>query len=72
MNDTQNLRLQIAEVGEQILGENLLGMQVGNEPDLYAGCVVYFAALRISEVDADNGAQTSAPGSGLFTVRLRN
>ena len=35
MNDTKNLRLQIAEVGEAILGENLLGLQVGNEPDLY-------------------------------------
>lgn len=39
MNDTTNLRLQIAEVGETILGENLIGFQVGNEPDLYARCV---------------------------------
>ncbi|KZP04193.1 glycoside hydrolase family 79 protein [Athelia psychrophila] len=37
MNDTSNLRLQIAEYGEQILGDNLLGLQVGNEPDLYGG-----------------------------------
>lgn len=35
MNDTSNLRLQIAEVGEAILGDNLLGFQLGNEPDLY-------------------------------------
>jgi len=35
MNDTSHLRLQIAEVGEAILGDNLLGLQVGNEPDLY-------------------------------------
>ncbi|KZP33173.1 glycoside hydrolase family 79 protein [Athelia psychrophila] len=35
MNDTKNLRLQIAEVGETILGDNLMGLQVGNEPDLY-------------------------------------
>ncbi|KDQ55999.1 glycoside hydrolase family 79 protein [Jaapia argillacea MUCL 33604] len=35
-NDTTNLRLEIAESGEQILGGNLLGLQVGNEPDLYA------------------------------------
>lgn len=35
MNDTNNLRLQIAQAGEQILGDNLLGLQVGNEPDLY-------------------------------------
>ena len=35
-NDTANLRLQIAEVGEAVLGKNLIGLQVGNEPDLYA------------------------------------
>lgn len=35
MNDTTHLRLQIAEIGEAILGDNLLGFQVGNEPDLY-------------------------------------
>ncbi|KAH9850236.1 hypothetical protein C2E23DRAFT_896579 [Lenzites betulinus] len=33
-NDT-NWRLQIAEFGEEILGDNLLGFQAGNEPDLY-------------------------------------
>lgn len=38
-NDTANLRLQIAEVGEAVLGDNLLGLQAGNEPDLYAACV---------------------------------
>lgn len=36
MNDTSNLRLQIAEVAESVLGDNLLGLQLGNEPDLYA------------------------------------
>ncbi|OJA16747.1 hypothetical protein AZE42_09611, partial [Rhizopogon vesiculosus] len=35
-NDTNNLRLGIAEVGEAVLSSNLLGFQVGNEPDLYA------------------------------------
>jgi hypothetical protein len=35
-NDTSNLRLGIAEVGEAILGDNILGFQLGNEPDLYA------------------------------------
>ncbi|KAI0087558.1 hypothetical protein BDY19DRAFT_994874 [Irpex rosettiformis] len=34
-NDTSNLRLGIAEAGEAILGDNLLGFQLGNEPDLY-------------------------------------
>ncbi|KAF8141081.1 hypothetical protein K438DRAFT_2030235 [Mycena galopus ATCC 62051] len=33
LNDTQNLRLKIAEVAEQVLGDKLLGLQVGNEPD---------------------------------------
>ncbi|KAH9927381.1 glycoside hydrolase family 79 protein, partial [Amylocystis lapponica] len=36
MNDTTNLRLAVAEYGERILGNNLLGLQIGNEPDLYA------------------------------------
>ncbi|KAF9054026.1 glycoside hydrolase family 79 protein [Panaeolus papilionaceus] len=35
-NDTENLRLGIAEKGQQILGDYLIGLQVGNEPDLYA------------------------------------
>ncbi|KAF8837650.1 hypothetical protein BDN67DRAFT_1071283 [Paxillus ammoniavirescens] len=37
-NDTSNLRLGIAEVGEAVLSPPgyLLGFQVGNEPDLYA------------------------------------
>ena len=36
LNDTSDLRLEIAEYGQRILGDNLLGLQVGNEPDLYA------------------------------------
>ncbi|KIM41887.1 glycoside hydrolase family 79 protein [Hebeloma cylindrosporum] len=35
-NDTSNFRLGIAEQGQQILGDYLIGLQVGNEPDLYA------------------------------------
>ncbi|KAG6331398.1 hypothetical protein ID866_7691 [Astraeus odoratus] len=34
--DTQPFDLSIAEVGESILGDYLLGLQAGNEPDLYA------------------------------------
>ena len=34
-NDT-NWRLQIVETGQAILGDFLIGMQAGNEPDLYA------------------------------------
>ena len=41
MNDTSNLRLQIAELGEAILGSNLIGFQLGNEPDLYQTSVVF-------------------------------
>ncbi|KAI0772366.1 glycoside hydrolase family 79 protein [Trametes elegans] len=35
-NDTSNWRLQVAELSETILGDNLLGLQASNEPDLYA------------------------------------
>lgn len=35
MNDTNHPRLEIAEYGQRILGSNLLGLQIGNEPDLY-------------------------------------
>ena len=41
-NDTVNWRLEIAEKGQQILGENLLGLQAGNEPDFYATFVSIF------------------------------
>ncbi len=34
-NDTTNWRFQIAELGESILGDRLLGFQAANEPDLY-------------------------------------
>jgi hypothetical protein len=34
-NDSVNWRLSIAEYGQQILGDNLLGLQAGNEPDFY-------------------------------------
>lgn len=35
-NDTSNFRLEIVEQGHIILGDYLIGLQVGNEPDLYA------------------------------------
>jgi len=34
-NDPVNWRLQIAENAQEILGDNLLGLQAGNEPDFY-------------------------------------
>ena len=44
-NDTANLRLQIAEVADAILGDNVLAFQLGNEPDLYAECVLCLPLL---------------------------
>ncbi|KAF8154314.1 hypothetical protein B0H34DRAFT_84911 [Crassisporium funariophilum] len=35
-NDTSAFRLGVAEQGQAILGDYLIGLQVGNEPDLYA------------------------------------
>jgi len=35
-NESSNFRLAVAELGQQILGPRLIGLQVGNEPDLYA------------------------------------
>ena len=43
MKDIDDLRLDIVQYGQQFLGDNLLGIQVGNEPDLYERSV-----LRIS------------------------
>nr|GAT58634.1 predicted protein [Mycena chlorophos] len=36
LNDTQHLRLDIVSAAESILGDRLLGFQVGNMPDQYA------------------------------------
>ncbi|KAJ6512845.1 glycoside hydrolase family 79 protein [Mycena sanguinolenta] len=52
LNDTQNLRLKIAEVGEQVLGDKLLGLQVGNEPDRYG--VDGYRPVTYSPVDYSN------------------
>jgi hypothetical protein len=41
-NDTANWRLTIAEKSQEILGDNLLGLQAGNEPDLYPTSVRFF------------------------------
>lgn len=34
-NDTNNPRTILAEISQKLLGNHLLGMQLGNEPDLY-------------------------------------
>ena len=46
-NDTNNPRLQIAELSEAILGGNLGGFQLGNEPDLYAVYVFLVSLIPI-------------------------
>ncbi|KII85080.1 glycoside hydrolase family 79 protein [Plicaturopsis crispa FD-325 SS-3] len=69
LNDSSNLRLGIAEVGESVLGDNLLGFQVGNEPDLYAdhghrpstySPYDYFGefGVVVAALNADNGVPT--------------
>ncbi|KAF9077358.1 hypothetical protein BDP27DRAFT_1413776 [Rhodocollybia butyracea] len=35
-NDSSNFRLEIAQSAQDILGDHLIGIQAGNEPDLYA------------------------------------
>ena len=49
-NDSVNWRLEIAEYGQQILGDNLLGLQAGNEPDFYQTFVQSFF-LSTSNLD---------------------
>ena len=44
-NDSVDWRLAIAEKGQQILGDNLLGLQAGNEPDLYQTFVPFFVSF---------------------------
>ena len=45
-NDTLFIRPEIAELSEAVLGDNLLGLQLGNEPDLY-----YTNSIRNSSYD---------------------
>jgi hypothetical protein len=59
MNDTRNLRLQIAELGEAILGDNLLGLQVGNEPDLYGR---YVSTLMVPPLSSGVAFRHNAGG----------
>jgi hypothetical protein len=35
--DAADMSLDIMQLGEQVLGSRMLGFQLGNEPDLYAG-----------------------------------
>jgi hypothetical protein len=52
---TTPFALEIVESGQQILGDNLLGFQAGNEPDLYVShgyrpSVAHFQSLKIEEL----------------------
>lgn len=49
-NDTSNPRLEIGDASEAILGKYLLGLQLGNEPDLY-GLVSSSSLLSCSYYD---------------------
>ena len=46
-NDSVDWRLTIAEKGQQILGDNLLGLQAGNEPDFYQTFVQFYFLLPV-------------------------
>ena len=39
MNGTSDIQLEITQYGQQILCDNLIELQVDNEPDLYVWCV---------------------------------
>lgn len=47
-NDTLNIHMEIVEHGESIIGSNLLGFQIGNEPDLYAQYAFLLCDLLLS------------------------
>lgn len=68
MNDTTNLRLGIAEVAEAVLGDNLLGLQLGNEPDLYAGYVSHIPSILTCRNYTDYAIQAWPPTSDLFSI----
>ena len=38
LNDTTDLRFEIAEFSQELFHDKMLGYQVGNEPDLYVRC----------------------------------
>ncbi|KAJ8585043.1 glycoside hydrolase family 79 protein [Rhizopogon salebrosus TDB-379] len=61
-NDTNNLRLGIAEVGEAVLSGPgyLLGFQVGNEPDLYAAHTVRPSTYAPSDYFGEFGVVVEA------------
>ncbi|KAJ7204663.1 glycoside hydrolase family 79 protein [Mycena pura] len=62
-NETSDFRFQIVEYGEAILGENLLGVQVGNEPDLYVAYAPRLQTLPVlSSQPFSHGHRNSSYG----------
>jgi hypothetical protein len=54
----------IAEVAEAVLGDKLIGLQVGNEPDLYAAYVllVFFLCTQLTALVFSHGHRSSTYG----------
>jgi hypothetical protein len=67
-NDTNNLRLEIAEWSEPILGDKLIAFQAGNEPDLYAAFVQ--ARLPLRPIADPIRMQAQPPRFWVRAVRL--
>src|SRR6266702_4817501 len=62
-SNTTPFSLGIVENGQQILGDHLIGLQAGNEPDLYAAhghrpSVSSLYILKLEEVRTDENFQT--------------
>ena len=54
-NDTSNPRLEIAEISQAVLGKNLIGLQLGNEPDLYGQNGIRPGGYTPAEYNSDWG-----------------
>ncbi|KAI5121572.1 hypothetical protein M0805_000752 [Coniferiporia weirii] len=54
-NSTSDPRLTMGELGQQILGDNLIGMQLGNEPDLYFNNAIRNSSYTVEEYSTEWG-----------------
>jgi hypothetical protein len=66
-NDTSAFRFQIVEYSEAILGDNLLGVQVGNEPDLYVAYVAQYSAFHLLTIKSSHQHRNSSYGPQNYT-----
>ncbi|TDL22798.1 hypothetical protein BD410DRAFT_860283 [Rickenella mellea] len=74
-NDTNNPRRELAEIAQKVLGKNLIGMQLGNEPDLYSGNGIRTNAYQPSDFTADFGTflqdyknDSGVPNTNIFVA----